>query len=415
LDDNTQNREIEELEGTVKDLLKNISEIKLEDELSNLENKVESVLTELSDLEQKLPEINKPGQKIPLDNNYIMASRRFQNAMQLAILDGVRKRDIDLLNQGFEFYKNAVAMTSATGNLGEVEQVRKEFAEVLFKVLMMAKEFKDDKGFNPFLTRICQGLAEFYEYNHQYDMALKFHARAGYLLNESNPLLAEVEYFASILDHLMVQNKDKAEKMSIKLNIKHIKLMAEDLLKAFNEKDESTIEKIKKRIEVLGVQRRFDTNSILYLLDSIKNMFKKISKEKTAAEIIQTPAGAIPLSNEMLQSIQNSLAHGIQQFSEAYPNIQIQAPQIDTKSIVEELKVVISNEISKEIKSLSTDIVNKILSSIPSGVSMGGSRPHSGGTISDDAPDIQIVATAPTEKPERPKLDDMLDSIIVCE
>ncbi len=44
------------------------------------------------------------------------------------------------------------------------------------------------------------------------------------------------------------------------------------------------------------------------------------------------------------------------------------------------------------------------------------SGPRYAGTISDaDRPDIEIVEGGPREKPQRPKLDDMLDSVIVSE
>jgi hypothetical protein len=404
-------KEIELLEDEVKDLFKNLSDLKLKDEISNLENTVEGVLSELSDLEQKLPNIVNPqmGQTATRDNDYILAVRRFQKAMKLSLLDGSKKREKNLFEQGFKFYENAESMILATGNQAELDHLRNEFAQALFKVVMMAKDNKD-KEFEPFIIKSCQGLARINEDLGQYDIALTFHSRAGYLLSEPNPIASELEYFQVILDNLLIKDRQKAENIVVKLNIKHIKLMAEEILEAFNKKDEVRINEIIEKLEVLGAQRRIDINNPKILLDTIKNEFKEAAIP--AVSSVKIPAEAKAISNEMLENIQNSLSQGIQYISDAYPNIKVDA-QIDTKSIVSELKEVISSEISKEIKSLSSNLVTEILKNIPSGIS--SPRPRSGGQISDDIPEIRVVEGAPREKPERPKLDDMLDSIIVCE
>ena len=145
-----------------------------------------------------------------------------------------------------------------------------------------------------------------------------------------------------------------------------------------------------------------------------------MSWEKTIVQHIGNDLGALnevaPLSNEKVEAIETSLSNGIQQLQEAHPNIKIPiVAKIDTDSLVSEIKKVISSEISKEIKSLSDEIVSKILNNIPRGP-MISSRPRSTGVISDDGiPDIEIVEGKPGERPSRPKLDDMINSIIVSE
>ncbi|MHA1310313.1 MAG: hypothetical protein ACTSQO_05215 [Candidatus Helarchaeota archaeon] len=413
MDKEASNKEIEEIEDITKNLLKDVSDLKLEEEINNVENTVERVLTELSDLGEKLPQFasNLTNKTISIDQNYLMAVRRLQNAMKLYLIDGTNKKDLNLYKQGFEFFKNAESMILATRNQAELDQIRNEFAQSLFKVLMITKNRKNDNDYTPFILMACKGLAEINENLKQYDIALTFHSRAGYLLSNQNPLLAELEYFQAILDHILISDNQKAEKILVKLNIKHIRNMAEEVI---NSKDEKSIDEITNKLEVLGVQRRLDVKNAIILLNKIKEQFKRKETEKSGAEMIEAPTKAIPLSDKMIQDIQLSLSKGIQQINNAYPNIQVSA-QIDTKSIVSELKQAISSEISKEIKSLSNDIITNILKNIPSGIDLSSARPRSGGQISDDIPEIKIVEGAPREKAERPKLDDMLDSIIVCE
>ncbi len=84
---------------------------------------------------------------------------------------------------------------------------------------------------------------------------------------------------------------------------------------------------------------------------------------------------------------------------------------------ITEITKAISSEISKEIKSLSDSIVSRILSNISLGAVASAPVPlRSSSNISDDdVPDIEIVESEPQERPSRPKLDDMIDSIIVSE
>ena len=149
---------------------------------------------------------------------------------------------------------------------------------------------------------------------------------------------------------------------------------------------------------------------------------KQLTALRQITVINGTPSlfGDLPLAmvraSGQLESIKESLAKGIQRIQAAHPNIQVPvAAQIDTNEIVSELKQTISQEISKEIKNLSQDIVSKILSNLPTGT-VSSTPLRSAGQISDiGTPSIEIVEGAPREKPKRPKLDDMLDSIIVSE
>ncbi len=191
--------------------------------------------------------------------------------------------------------------------------------------------------------------------------------------------------------------------------------MANELIRAVDQIKPELVVQVQNKIEVLAAQRRLSAKNIIFLLDLIK---KKLEKpiDASSVELIQIPTKATPLSEEKVSAIKESLTKGIQLLQTAHPNVRIPVnAQIDTSEIISELKEVISSEISKEIKSLSTEIVSKILSSLPRGGGMA-SRPRSAGTISDeDMPEIEIIEGGPREKPKRPKLDDMLDSVIVSE
>jgi len=419
--------EINKLEDTVKDILGDISEKdssgeeKTDQKLSSLETLVKGALTELMDLEGNLLNIIQPspggGQDFQ-ENNLLMAVRRFQNAMKVALFDGASKRDMSLFEEAFNFYNNAVELVSTTGNQDDIDQIKSEFAQDLHKISELGEQIKDN-DFNPFMIKTFKGLAEIYDSFEQYKTGLAFHGRAGNLLNKDPNLIiqANFEYFEAILGYLLINEMERAKKLSNYLKVKHIKIIADDLIPSFNEKNADGFKRYKNKIEALGAQRRIDVKGVIFLLNNVREKIIGPSIP-TAVETLEVPSEVVPLSSERMNAIKASLTKGIQHLQAAHPNIQVPiTAQIDTASIVSELKEVISSEISKEIKSLSDDIVSKILGSIPTG-SISSPRPRSAGFISDEGvPDIEVVdgGASPGERPRRPKLDEMLDSVIVSE
>ncbi len=394
---------------------------KVNSELNSLESLVKGALTELTDLESNILNVIKPsaGTKANQENNYLMAVRRFQNAMKVAILDGANKRDLKTFEEGFNFYKNALDIMTSVGNQDEIDRTKSEFAQLLFKILTKTENSKDN-SFIPFATKACMVLAEIYDSTRQFNTSLKFHNRTGDLLTD-NPLVADIEYFQAYLNALLVKDIKAAEQIGGKMKLKLVQAMSSELIQAYNSKSIECIEKVKTKMGVLGAQRSLDTNNINFLLDAMK---EEIEPPKLArSQAVKVPKGSVPLSSEKVTEIKSSLTKGIQQLQAAHPNITVPpsstipmvTAKIDTKDIVNEIRNLISTEISKEIKSLSNDIVTRILSSIPSG-GVAAPQARSGGPIVDDkAPSIQVVEGGPREKPKRPKLDDMLDSVIVSE
>jgi len=426
VDKKSREKELTKFEDTVKDLIGDISESDesrkngADQELSSLENLVKGALTELTDLEGNLLNLIGPtsgAEQNYQDSNLFMAVRRFQNAMKVAVYDGTNKRDLSLFEEAFNFYNNALELITSTGDLGEIDQHKSEFAQALQKIANLGEQ-TNEEAISPFLIKAYQGLAEIYDSFEQYNTGLFYHGRAANLLIKDPQLIihANFEYFQAILGYLLINENEKAQKLSSRLNAKHISLMANNLFPSLNEKKPEGINKIKGRVEALGAQRRINISNVRTLLDKVK---QKLLGPMTpsAIETLEVPSDAMHLSSERMNAIKTSLSKGIQHLQEAHPNIQVPVAQIDTSSIVSELKEAISSEISKEIKSLSNDIVSKILGKLPTG-SISSPALRSAGPISEtDIPDIDVVAggLAPGEKPKRPKLDDMLNSIIVSE
>jgi hypothetical protein len=425
VDEKSPKKEIDDLENTVKGILGHISEVDTSSKesatrsLSSLESLVIGALTELTDLEGNLLNLIKPSDeagKNYQESNLLMAVRRFQNAMKVALFDGASMRDFNLFEESFNFYNSALELITSTGNQAEIDQVMSEFAQSLQKIASLGDQINDET-FNPFLIKTFQGLAEIYDTFEQYKTGVSYHGRAGNLLIKDPNLViqANLEYLQATIGYLIISELEKAQKLATYIKIKPVKIMADGLFSSLNEKTADSVDKIKGKAEVLGAQRRIDMKNVLSLLETFKVALIEAA-EPSAVETLAVPLEAVPLSNEKVTAIQASLSKGIQQLQAAHPNLQIPVAQIDTTSIVSEIKKAISEEISKEIKTVSNDIVSKILSSMPRGGFAATPAPRSAGHISDTGiPDIDVVEGVPGERPKRPKLDDMLDSVIVSE
>ena len=418
-------KELNELEALIKNALRDLDDEDYnqkektitDDELLKLEQMVKWALKELTELEAQFEEIFNPSSKSfgNQESNYLMVVRRFQNAMKVALYDGAGEKNIKTFEEGFNFYKNALSILNSTGNQAEIDQHKSELAQTLIQIVTNT-ESEDATEFMPFLYKACKNLAEIYDSFDQVKTGLKFHIQAGKLIRE-NQLLADFEYFQVILNHLILNDLENAVKSQSNLKLRHFKVMSEELIRGFKEKKSELINGIQEKIEVLCAQRSIETTNVIYLFSKVKSIFSE-EKEEEVLESLEISKDVTPLSNEKIEDIKSSLSQGIQQLQQSHPNIQIPInAQIDTTALISEITQAISVEISREIKSLSDNLVSKILASIPrTTIASAPSRLRSSGTISDDdVPDIEIVEGGPQDRPSRPKLDDMIDSIIVSE
>ena len=153
--------DVNKLEDSVKKALDGFSgtESGTDTDLSSLEGVVQNALTELTDLENNLLNVISPsaGSQADKDSNYLLAVRRLQNAMKVALLDGARKKDLKTFEEGFNFYNNALEIITATGIQSEIDQVMSEFAQTLIKIITKPENIKNPE-FKPFAFKACKNL-----------------------------------------------------------------------------------------------------------------------------------------------------------------------------------------------------------------------------------------------------------------
>ena len=223
MDEKSPKKEIGNLENTVKDLLGDIpksedsSKNGADQELSSLESLVKGALTELTDLEGNLLNLIGPSsgaEQNYQDSNLLMAVRRFQNAMKVAIFDGANKRDLNLFEEAFNFYENALELISSTGDLGEIDQHKSEFAQALQRIANLGEQ-TNEEAFFPFLVKAYQGLGEIYDSFEQYKTGLLNHGRAANLLIKNPQLIIQANFhmIISILARFLLHNLKKIRKL----------------------------------------------------------------------------------------------------------------------------------------------------------------------------------------------------------
>jgi len=396
---------------------------KEDDELSKLQNEIENVLNELSDLESQFTEVLKPKDTSmthgPVDTGYLMALRRFQNGMRVSLLNGAETGNKQTFLEGFKFFEGALVLLKAHGNMNEIQQGINEFIQLLLKIISRGKPDADeDAPYGPFfLRKTCQYLANIYETHNNFEYALKFHDRAGKF---STGIEKELEFLQKMLNALLMNKISIAKETITLLEMKHMKLMGNLFLEGFSNNDLQKIKKAKSRLEALAAQRKL---SIHHILDLIKKVHKQVELRSQVKEGVKegvkpikeipkvpVPDQPIGLSDNVINELKTILYDGIQQLKSSKGSSSEVSSVIDTSSIIKEIK----SAISEELRAISSEIVTQIINKLPVGLP-AAPRAHSGGNISDDIPDIQVVAAAPGERQPRPKLDDMIDSIVVSE
>ncbi|NVM52505.1 MAG: hypothetical protein HWN66_02295 [Candidatus Helarchaeota archaeon] len=390
-----------------------------DDEVSKLENEVENVLHELSNLEVQFEDVLKPRLRSSapgaIDTNYLVAVRRFQNGMRVSLLKGAKTGDKQIFQEGFKFYAGALTILRANSDIGEIQQLNNELIQTLIKII--AKGHPTGEEFAPygpfFLLKSCQHLATIYEISDEFDLAMRFHDRAA---SFSKGITRELELLQKMLNALLCNKMSIVQETLGLLEIKHIRQMGSLFFQGFTKNDLQRIENAQNLLETLGAQRNIPIKPILNLIEKIVQIVQQQSRVEIepdlASQVIKlpVPSQSVHLSDNIITELRTVLKEGIQQLRSSQPQSTQEAPVIDTNTIISEIK----NVISEEIKTISSEIVSQIVNKLPVGLP-SGARARSGGAISDDVPDIKIVAAAPGERAPRPKLDDMLDSIIVSE
>ncbi|MFX1293614.1 MAG: hypothetical protein ACFFD2_01960 [Promethearchaeota archaeon] len=390
-----------------------------EDEVSKLKNEVEGILNELTQLELQFTDILKPKLRTSaqgaVDTSYLVAVRRFQNGMRAALLNGADQGNEKTFLEGFKFYEGALTLLKASADSGEIQQCENELIQTLLKIIAKAVPMADENApYGPFfLYKSCQYLAYIYESRNEFELAMRFHDRAA---SFSTGIVRDLEYLQKMLNALLDNKKSITQKTLESIKIKHIYTMGTLFLEGFKENNLQKVQNAQRILETLGAQRNISISQILSLIEKlfavIQPKLKVKGEIKEVGTAIQVPAPdqSFHLSDNIINELRTILKDGIQQLKSSNPESSQNTHLFDTSMIVSEIKDVIS----KEIKSISSEIVSQILNKMPVGLP-STSRARSGGIISDDTPEIKVVAAAAGERQPRPKLDDMIDSIIVSE
>ncbi|MGV9171491.1 MAG: hypothetical protein ACOC35_02825 [Promethearchaeia archaeon] len=210
MDKETSKKDLEEQKSS-KEKNSSNQDSEIGSELSELETMVKGALTELTDLESNLIDVISPSPDAPgkKESNYLMAVRRFQNAMKAALMDGSQKRNFETFEEGFSFYENALEILQSTGNKAELDQLKSEFSKLLMDIISADKNKRDPK-FIPFIQKSCIKLAEIYESFGQYNSAIKFHNK-NIELFKNNPLQADLERFQIYINYFLLKKTSTAQ------------------------------------------------------------------------------------------------------------------------------------------------------------------------------------------------------------
>ncbi len=387
------------------------------EEVSKLESEVENVLQELSNLEVQFEDVLKPKLSIStpgaVDTNYLVAVRRFQNGMRVSLLNGAETGNKQTFMEGFKFYVGALTMLKANNDVGEIQQLNNELIQTLVKIISKANPTSDEyEPYGPFfLYKSCHHLATIYELSNEFELAMKFHDRAA---NFSKGLVRELELLQKAINALFSNKVSIAQQTMQALELKHVRRMGALFFQGYTTNDIQKIQEAQSLLETIAAQRNLQVSSILQLTEKgIQTIEKKTQVVVPGKRAVSVPAPtqSVRLSDDIISELRTVLKEGIQQLKSTRPEGMQETPAIDATAIISEIK----SAISEEIKTISSEIVTQIVNKLPVGLpSMG--RARSGGAISDDVPEIKIAGPAAAgERAPRPKLDDMLDSIIVSE
>lgn len=388
-------------------------------ELDEIEKTAGNLLKELNNLED-LQDFSTP------QTNYLELIKTMQNEMKETILRGIESNDRDTFLKGLEFYEKNFTILSNIGDKQVCEDYQHEMIQILTDLVVHFKVEINDPLRRYFIIISLQYVAKIYEDAKNFDRAIEIRLTISNLLNS---WAAALEYSSIFLDYLLGDEISKAseflrrfDKLESKIYLKSSDVIEQSLqskriitLKEFCENVLSGVTKdlpvffgdAKELLDDLKITDNFAFNQVLYLFDLYLKKYE--SKAQVEKEIPIEPPSPITSESQLLSNIKNVVLESIG--SQAIPaNKASKGVSFDTSTLVTELKQFISSS----IKTLSQEIVtnlSKYTSAAPRTQVRGSSH-----RFDENAPEIKIVGSVdPDEKPKRPKLSDVLDSIVVSE
>ncbi len=394
------------------------------------ENKDYKELNELEkeagDLLKELAQLTGVTRETPTQPNYLNVIRDMQNKMRANILQGIQKTDRDLFLKGLEFYEKNYAILESTGDKRVCEDYQYEMIQFLTDLIVEFKREISNPTHRYFIILSLQFVAKIYEDANNFARAIEIRLTISNILNS---WAAALEYAANVLNYLLNDEIDKARKslgrfdsLESKVYLLDNNIIEQSMqskrilnLKEFCENVIAGIEKdlpiffedAKELLAELNLQENHAFNRVVELFVLVKDKFERT--RKVEAGIPLEPITTTSSDPQLITNLKNLVLESIQ--SQQGPKST--APSggtFDTSSIVTELKQFISSS----IKDLSQEIIQNV-----SKFTMATSqtpRARSSHTFDENIPEIKIAdRTDPDEKPKRPKLSDVLDSIVVSE
>jgi len=388
-------------------------------ELDEIEKEAGNLLEELSHLE-RVPDPS-------LTPNYINQIKTIQNQMRETILKGIQLNDRDLFLKGLEFYEKNYSILDSIGDKHVCEDYQLEMIQILTDLIVHFKQEINNPQGRYFIIISLQYIAKIYEDAENFERAIEIHLTVSKLLNS---WAAAFEHTAVILDYLLLNEIPHAiellkhfDSLESKIYLSTSDIIEQSiqskrpiLLKEFCEniitattKDLTIFfEDAKEILDKLDNQENFAFNRVVVLFDLVR-------AKLDASYISQVPpvlsSQSTTMSSEMrlISKIRDVVIESMES-NQPQANSPISAKPINTSTIISELK----QFLSESIKNLSHDIISNISKFTPTVSPSYSQRTPS--DLNDNIPEIKKVGQIdPNDKPKRPKLADVLGSIIVSE
>jgi hypothetical protein len=390
------------------------------EELDEIEKEAGNLLKELDQLE-KLPN------PTLTRTNYLALIQQIQTQMKDAILQGIQQNDREKFLTGLKYYEKNYEILSSIGDKKVCEDYQQEMIQILTDLMVHFKQEITNPFRRYFILISLQFIAKIYEDAQDYLHAIEIHLTNGKLLNS---WATAIEYAAIVLDYLFLDDIQKATDQlpqfdSIESNIylvntdvieqslqshRAIKLkeFCENLITAVTKDLPIFLQDSEELLKSLDISNNFAFDRLSILLPLYK--IKLESKTAIAPPVsLETSQDALNPETQFLTKIKKVVLESLGA-AQPGPSAASTEGKIDTSSLLTDLKKFISDS----IKSMSQEIVANVSKFT---VTASSSTPSRSSQLSDsNVPEIKIAnPTDADEKPKRPKLSDVIGSIIVSE
>lgn len=393
------------------------------DDLDEIEKAAGNLLEELNQLEQ-LPD------SLLTKDNYMSFVQEIQNKMRDAILQGIQLNDREKFLDGLKYYEKNYEILTSIGDKKVCEDYQHEMIQILTDIIVHFKKEINNPLRRYFIIISLQFIAKIYEDAEDFAHAIEIHLTISKLLNSwANAL----EYALIFLDYLFINDTDKATDQlaqfdSLESNIyllnmeiieqslqshRVIKLkeFCENILTGVTKDLPIFIQDAEELLKALDISNNFAFDHLSALLTLYK---KKFEKQREVKPLTPIEATQRPLSSEtqLLTRIKDVILESLGSHPPS-PKSEAQGVKMDTSSLLTELKKFISDSIKSMSQEIITNVSKFTIMASPTSSSLTNRNSHN---IDNNVPEIKIANPTDTdEKPKRPKLSDVIGSIIVSE